>query len=91
MELPELFVDGASRRDVVQGALGDCWFLSSCAAVARKSKLIERVSERGKCNERCRMESVEDEERLKKTVNRGGRRRNMNRRVNKGGEEKEEK
>ncbi|XP_050697521.1 calpain-A-like isoform X2 [Eriocheir sinensis] len=43
VELPEVFVDGASRRDVVQGALGDCWFLSSCAAVARKSKLIERV------------------------------------------------
>ncbi|KAK3859138.1 hypothetical protein Pcinc_034716 [Petrolisthes cinctipes] len=42
-EEPQLFVDGVSRRDVVQGALGDCWFLSSCAAVARKSKLIERV------------------------------------------------
>ncbi|XP_063584758.1 calpain-A-like [Penaeus indicus] len=40
---PQLFIDGASRRDVVQGCLGDCWFLSSCAAVARKSKLIERV------------------------------------------------
>ncbi|XP_064097877.1 calpain-A-like isoform X1 [Macrobrachium nipponense] len=40
---PKLFVDGASRRDVVQGKLGDCWFLSSCAAVARKPKLIERV------------------------------------------------
>lgn len=43
-EEPQLFVDGANRRDVVQGALGDCWFLSSCAAVARKSKLIERVN-----------------------------------------------
>ncbi|XP_071538694.1 calpain-A-like isoform X2 [Panulirus ornatus] len=42
-EEPRLFVDGASRRDVVQGALGDCWFLSSCAAVARNPKLIERV------------------------------------------------
>ncbi|XP_042886096.1 calpain-A-like isoform X2 [Penaeus japonicus] len=40
---PQLFIDGASRRDVVQGCLGDCWFLSSCAAVARKPKLIERV------------------------------------------------
>ncbi|XP_069982093.1 calpain-A-like [Penaeus vannamei] len=40
---PQMFIDGASRRDVVQGCLGDCWFLSSCAAVARKSKLIERV------------------------------------------------
>ncbi|XP_045130569.1 calpain-9-like isoform X2 [Portunus trituberculatus] len=43
VDSPYLFVDGASRRDVVQGALGDCWFLSSCAAVARKPKLIERV------------------------------------------------
>ena len=42
-----MFVDGASRRDVVQGALGDCWFLSSCAAVARKPKLIERVRKEG--------------------------------------------
>ncbi|XP_063848064.1 calpain-9-like isoform X2 [Scylla paramamosain] len=43
VDSPYMFVDGASRRDVVQGALGDCWFLSSCAAVARKPKLIERV------------------------------------------------
>ncbi|XP_069954172.1 calpain-A isoform X2 [Cherax quadricarinatus] len=42
-ENPKVFVDGASRRDVVQGALGDCWFLSSCAAIARKPKLIEKV------------------------------------------------
>ncbi|CAL4066643.1 unnamed protein product, partial [Meganyctiphanes norvegica] len=40
---PKVFVDGVSRRDVIQGALGDCWFLSSCAAVARKSKLIQRI------------------------------------------------
>ncbi|XP_042211063.1 LOW QUALITY PROTEIN: calpain-A-like [Homarus americanus] len=42
-EEPHLFVDGASRRDVVQGELSDCWFLSSCAAVARTPKLLERV------------------------------------------------
>jgi len=41
---PKVFVDGVSRRDVVQGSLGDCWFLSSCSAVAREKKLIERVS-----------------------------------------------
>ncbi|XP_018022767.1 calpain-A isoform X2 [Hyalella azteca] len=42
-ENPQLFVDGINRRDVVQGSLGDCWFLSSCSAVAREKKLIERV------------------------------------------------
>ncbi|ROT77546.1 Calpain-A [Penaeus vannamei] len=27
---PQMFIDGASRRDVVQGCLGDCWFSPSC-------------------------------------------------------------
>ncbi|XP_045616999.1 calpain-A isoform X2 [Procambarus clarkii] len=40
---PQVFVDGVGRKDVVQGALGDCWFLSACAAVARTPKLIQRV------------------------------------------------
>ncbi|XP_037089080.1 calpain-A-like [Pollicipes pollicipes] len=42
-EQPQLFVEGISRRDVVQGVLGDCWFLSSCCAIAKEPKLIERV------------------------------------------------
>ena len=33
---PELYVDGTSRRDVIQGILGDCWLLSTCAALAKK-------------------------------------------------------
>ncbi|XP_043191585.1 calpain-A-like, partial [Amphibalanus amphitrite] len=42
-ENAQLFVEGVSRRDVVQGVLGDCWFLSSCCAIAKEAKLIERV------------------------------------------------
>ena len=44
VEKPHLFVKGVSRKDVVQGSLGDCWFLSSCAAIAMTPRLIERVS-----------------------------------------------
>ena len=59
VERPHLFVDGTSRRDViqvlsvvevqcsvagpVQGVLGDCWLLSTCAALAKKENLIQRV------------------------------------------------
>ena len=38
-----MFVDGVSRTDVKQGDLGDCWFLSVCAALSRKPELIEKV------------------------------------------------
>jgi len=40
---PKLFVDGTSRRDVIQGVLGDCWLLSTCAALAKKEELMYRV------------------------------------------------
>ncbi|KFM68742.1 Transposable element Tc1 transposase, partial [Stegodyphus mimosarum] len=40
---PELLVDGVSRHDIVQGVLADCWFLSSCAAVAQRPDLMEKV------------------------------------------------
>ncbi|XP_059080001.1 calpain clp-1-like [Tigriopus californicus] len=40
---PQLYVDGTSRRDVLQGSLGDCWLLSTCAAVAKREDLLHRV------------------------------------------------
>jgi len=43
VEDPRIFVDGTSRRDVVQGVLGDCWLLSTCAALAKKEELLFRV------------------------------------------------
>jgi hypothetical protein len=39
---PSFFVDGPSSTDVVQGFLGDCWFLSGIAAVASRPDLVEK-------------------------------------------------
>ena len=40
---PELYVDGTSRRDVIQGILGDCWLLSTCAALAKKVNFYRNI------------------------------------------------
>ena len=40
---PQFYIDGASSSDVVQGALGDCWFLSAIANVASVPGLIEKI------------------------------------------------
>ncbi|GFY57902.1 calpain-A [Trichonephila inaurata madagascariensis] len=40
---PKLLIDNISRHDIVQGVLADCWFLSSCAAVAQRPDLMRRV------------------------------------------------
>lgn len=42
-ESPEFFNDGVGYGDIVQGQLGDCWFLSAIAAVATKPGLIEKL------------------------------------------------
>ena len=40
----QLFVDGISRLDIVQGDLGDCWFLCACAAITLRKDIWTKVS-----------------------------------------------
>jgi len=40
---PQLFVDGAEAGDVIQGALGDCWFLSALCTVASRKDLLRNL------------------------------------------------
>ena len=39
----QLITDGVTRDDIKQGILGDCWFLSSCAAVSQRGQLMSKV------------------------------------------------
>ncbi|XP_005105403.1 calpain-A [Aplysia californica] len=39
----ELITNGVTRDDIKQGILGDCWFLSSCAAVSRRDQLVTKI------------------------------------------------
>ena len=42
-QTPQLMIDGMTRDDIKQGILGDCWFLSSCAAVSQREKYMKKV------------------------------------------------
>ena len=39
---PQFFVDGADANDIVQGGLGDCWFLSALSMMTTAKGLIEK-------------------------------------------------
>ncbi|KAG5649945.1 hypothetical protein H0H81_001370 [Sphagnurus paluster] len=39
---PQFFVDGADSNDIIQGKLGDCWFLSALATVSTAKGLVEK-------------------------------------------------
>jgi len=51
---PQLFTDGASRFDVSQGMLGDCWLVAAIASVAQDKILLNKV--RTQCS--CHMASI---------------------------------
>ncbi|KAI3614142.1 hypothetical protein WG66_010711 [Moniliophthora roreri] len=39
---PQFFVDGADSNDIVQGAIGDCWFVSALATLSTAEALLEQ-------------------------------------------------
>jgi hypothetical protein len=41
-ERPLFFVNGADSNDIIQGKLGDCWFLSALATVSTAEGLVEK-------------------------------------------------
>ncbi|KAF8210804.1 hypothetical protein K438DRAFT_1664769 [Mycena galopus ATCC 62051] len=41
-DTPQFFIDGANSNDIMQGALGDCWFLSALATMSTAEGLIEK-------------------------------------------------
>lgn len=39
----ELFIDGSSSGDVIQGSLGDCWFLGALSVLATQEHLLRDI------------------------------------------------
>ena len=43
MDKPQLFTGGASRFDVSQGMLGDCWLVAAIACLTQEDLLLKNV------------------------------------------------
>lgn len=41
-DAPSFFIEGADSSDIVQGKLGDCWFLSALSTMSTAQGLVEK-------------------------------------------------
>ena len=43
MDKPQTWVDGVAAGDVIQGSLGNCWFISAMSVLATRQDLLKNV------------------------------------------------
>lgn len=40
---PQFYVDRADSKDIIQGKIGDCWFLSALATISTAKGLVDKI------------------------------------------------